>query len=203
MAKEVIEEKFATTEHPVIDLIKKRWSPRAFSSKPVEDEKVMSLLEAAKWAPSCFNEQPWKFIIFGSENKEEFDNIIDILSPRNQLWAKSAPLIILSVAKLNFDRNGKPNKHAFHDVGAAVTNLTMQATAMGLYVHQMAGFDSEKAKKLFKIPDGFEPAAAIAVGYYGDKNDLPEEFIKSETSKRNRIPVADFTFIGEWNNKLI
>ena len=202
MLEEVIEEKIAITEYPVIDLIKKRWSPRAFSSMPVENEIVMSLLEAAKWAPSSFNEQPWNFVIFTKQNEEEFENIIDVLSPGNQLWARRAPLIILSVAKTNFKRNGKLNKHAFHDVGAAVTNLTLQATAMGLFVHQMSGFDSEKAKKLFNIPGGYEPVAAIAIGYYGNNDDLQEEFVKSEFSKRNRKSVTDFTFEGKWNNNL-
>jgi len=152
MIDELIEEKAASTEYPVIDLLKNRWSPRAFSSNPIEDEKIMSLLEATRWAPSCFNEQPWNFILFKNENHEEFNKIIDVLSPGNQLWAKNAPLIMLSVAKINFEQNRKSNRHALHDVGSAVTNLTIQATSMGLYVHQMAGFDSEKAKNFSTFP---------------------------------------------------
>ncbi|MCW8803088.1 MAG: nitroreductase family protein, partial [Ignavibacteriaceae bacterium] len=124
--------------------------------------------------------------------------IIDVLSLRNKQWAKDAPLILLSVAQANFERNGKANRHALHDVGAAVTNLTLQATSMGLYVHQMAGFDSEKAKQLFNIPDGYEPVSAIAIGYYGSLVDLPEEFKKSESSHRSRKPVSDFAFKGKW-----
>jgi len=200
MIAELIEEKVASTEYPVTDLIKNRWSPRAFSSNPIEEVKIMSMLEAARWTPSCFNEQPWNFILFKKENIEEYSKIIGILSPRNQLWAKNAPLIILSVAKLNFERNGKFNKHALHDVGAAVNNLTLQATSMGLFVHQMAGFDSEKAKELFNIPDGYKPVAVIAIGYYGNQDDLPEEFINSENSKRNRKPINNFSFAGEWSN---
>jgi len=200
MIDEIINEKIAETDYSVIDLIKNRWSPTAFSSNPIEEEKVLSMLEAARWTPSCFNEQPWNFILFKKENIEEFGKIIGILSTRNQLWAKNAPLIILSVAKLNFERNGKFNKHALHDVGASVNNLTLQATSMGLFVHQMAGFDSEKAKELFNIPDGYEPVAAIAIGYYGDQDDLPEEFINSENSKRNRKPIDSFSFAGEWSN---
>ena len=202
MIKELIDEKIAFTEHTVIDLIKERWSPRAFSSEPIENEKIMSLLEAARWAPSCFNEQPWNFIIFKKENEKEFQNIINVLSPRNQLWAEKAPLIILSVGKSNFERNEKPNKHALHDVGVAVSNLTMQATAMGLFVHQMAGFNSQKSKELFDIPNGYEPVAAIAVGYYGNTEDLPEELKSSETSKRSRKSINDFSFEGKWNNNL-
>jgi nitroreductase len=202
MIEELIEEKVATTEYPVIELIKNRWSPRAFSNTPVEQKKIMSLLEAARWTPSCFNEQPWNFIIFKKENQEEFRKIIEIISPRNQLWAKNAPLILLSVAKITFELNGKVNKYALHDVGAAVNNLTLQATSMGLFVHQMAGFDSEKAKILFHIPEGFEPIAAIAIGYYGNPDDLSEEFIHSEYSKRNRKTINDFSSIGEWNKDL-
>ncbi|MCW9066473.1 MAG: nitroreductase family protein [Ignavibacteriaceae bacterium] len=198
MIDELIEEKIASTEFPVIDLIKNRWSPRAFSSDPVEEEKIMSLLEAARWAPSCFNEQPWNFIIFKKENRVEFNKIIDVLSPRNKQWAKDAPLILLSVAQANFERNGKANRHALHDVGAAVTNLTLQATSMGLYVHQMAGFDSEKAKQLFNIPKGYEPVSAIAIGYYGSPFDLPEEFKKAESAHRSRKPISDFAFKGKW-----
>jgi nitroreductase len=198
MIDELIVEKVASTEFPVIDLIKNRWSPRAFSGDSVEEEKIMSLLEAARWAPSCFNEQPWNFIIFKKENNDEFNKIIEVLSPRNKLWAKDAPLIMLSVAKTNFEGNGKTNRHALHDVGAAVTNLTLQATSMGIYVHQMAGFDSEKAKQLFNIPEGYEPVSAIAIGYYGSIEELPDEFKKAESSKRSRKPVSDFVFKGKW-----
>ena len=140
----------------------------------------------------------------GLENKYfsvDVSNYEDILSVKNQLWAKAAPLIILSVAKINFEINGKTNKHALHDVGAAVNNMTMQANSMGLYVRQMAGFDSKKAKVIFNIPDGYEPVAAIAIGYYGNPDELPEEFIKSEISERNRKPAAEFTFEGKWHNK--
>ena len=198
MIDELIEEKVASNEYPVIELIKNRWSPRAFSSNPVEEETIMSLLEAARWAPSCFNEQPWNFILFKKENQEEFNKILDVLSARNKLWAKNAPLILLSVAKTDFERNGKKNRHAFHDVGAAVTNLTLQATSIGLFVHQMAGFDSEKAKQLFNIPKGYEPVSAIAVGYYGSSINLPEEFKKAESAHRSRKPISDFAFYGKW-----
>jgi nitroreductase len=198
MIDELIEEKIASTEFPVIDLIKNRWSPRAFSNEPIEEEKISSLLEAAKWAPSCYNEQPWNFILFKKENPEEFNKILNVLSPGNRLWAQNAPLIMLSVAKMNFERNNNFNRYSLYDVGSAVTNLTMQATSMGLYVHQMAGFDSEKAQQLFKIPDGYKPVSAIAIGYYGSIENLPDEFKKSESANRKRKPVSDFAFYGTW-----
>lgn len=202
MIDEIINDKIAETEYPVIDLVNNRWSPRAFSSTPIDNEKIMSLLEAARWTPSCFNEQPWSFIIFKKENQEEFSKIIGVLSSRNQLWAKNAPLIVLSVARINFERNGKFNKHSLHDVGAAVTNLTLQATSMGLFVHQMAAFDAEKAKEQFNIPEGFEPVAAIAISYYGNQDDLSKEFIKSETLERNRKFINEFTFEGDWDKNI-
>ena len=198
MIDELIEEKIASTEFPVIDLIKNRWSPRAFSNEPIEEEKISSLLEAAKWAPSCYNEQPWNFILFKKENPEEFNKILNVLSPGNRLWAQNAPLIMLSVAKMNFERNNNFNRYSLYDVGSAVTNLTMQATSMGLYVHQMAGFDAEKAQQLFKIPDGYKPVSAIAIGYYGSIENLPDEFKKSESANRKRKPVSDFAFYGTW-----
>ena len=194
----MIEEKIADVEYSVIDLIKNRWSPRAFSDKHVEGDKILSMLEAARWAPSSFNEQPWNFILFRKEDHEEYEKIINVLSPRNQLWSRNAPVIILSVAKTVFERNGKPNRYALHDTGAAVANLTLQATSMGLFVHQMAGFDSVKAKELFNIPEGYEPVTAIAVGYYGNIEDLHEDFKKSESADRKRKSVSDFTFNSKW-----
>ncbi len=199
MIDDVIEEKIASTEFPVIDLLKNRWSPRAFSSESIEEEKIMSLLEAARWAPSCYNEQPWNFILFKKENLEDYNKILDVLSPRNRLWAKNAPLIMLSVAKMNFERNNKFNRYSLYDVGGAVANLTLQATSMGLYVHQMAGFDSEKAEELLNIPEGYKPVTAIAVGYLGNKEDLPEEFNRSESAPRNRKSISNFTFEGKWS----
>lgn len=198
MIDDVIEEKIASTEFPVIDLLKNRWSPRAFSSESIEEEKIMSLLEAARWAPSCYNEQPWNFILFKKEKPEDYNKILDVLSPRNRLWAKNAPLIMLSVAKMNFERNNKFNRYSLYDVGSAVTHLTMQATSMGLYVHQMAGFDSEKAQQLFNIPEGYKPVSAIAIGYYGNIENLPDDFKKSETANRSRKPISDFVYQNTW-----
>lgn len=128
--------KRATTSFPIHDLIAERWSPRAFSDQPVGKEELGSLFEAARWAPSCFNEQPWMFLIATKENAEEFDRLASCLMDGNA-WAREAPALILSVAKQSFERNGKPNRHAGHDVGLAVQNLSTQAQSMGLVLHQM------------------------------------------------------------------
>lgn len=190
--------KIAETLDPVHELIAKRWSPRAFADKPVEPNKLRSLLEAARWAPSCFNEQPWHFIVATKEKPEEFERLLNCLVDVNIAWAKQAPVLMLSVARLQFERNDKPNHHAFHDVGMAVGNLTLQATALDLYLHQMAGFHPDKAREVFKIPEKFEPVAAMALGYLGDPQRLPDDLRDRETASRNRKKLATFVFGETW-----
>src|SRR5437870_7446908 len=167
-------EKPAETQYPIEEILRRRWSPRAFSDRLVEPEKLQSLFEAARWAASSFNEQPWNFIVATKQNAEEHARLLSCLVEGNQRWARAVPVLMVSVAKLNFDKTGKPNRHAFHDVGMAVGNLITQATALDLFVHQMAGFSPEKVAELYKIPDQFEPVAAIAIGYGGSLEDLPE-----------------------------
>lgn len=191
-------EKLAETEHPIHDLLQRRWSPRAFAGRAVEPEKLRSLMEAARWAPSSFNEQPWSFIVATKEEPVEYERLLGCLVEGNMQWARNAPVLMLSLAKLHFDRNGQPNRHAFHDVGLAVENLVLQATALGLAVHQMAGFHVEKARELYGVPEGVEPVAAIAVGYPGDPESLPEPLRERERAPRNRKPLDAFVFSGSW-----
>ena len=191
-------EKPATTDHQIEEILKRRWSPRAFSNRIVEREKLQSLFEAARWAASSFNEQPWSFIVATKEKPEEYAALLNCLMEKNQQWARLAPVLMVSVAKLNFDKNGKPNRHAFHDVGMAVSNLIVQATTFGLYVHQMAGFSVEKVRETYGVPDGFEPVAAIAVGYPDDPNVLPEPFREQEIGPRRRKPIDSFVFAAKW-----
>lgn len=191
-------EKLAETRYPIHDLVRRRWSPRAFADTRVEREKLLSLFEAARWAPSSFNEQPWSFIVATRETPEEFGRLLDCLVEGNRIWARSAPVLMLSVARLGFADDGRPNRHAFHDVGLAVGNLVTQATALGLVVHQMAGFDVEKARSALRIPSGFEPVAAIAVGYQGDPGSLPERLCERERAPRNRKDLADFVHSARW-----
>jgi len=190
--------KLANTQYPIHDLLRKRWSPLAFSNQTVEAEKLNSLLEAASWAASSYNEQPWSFIIATKENQEEFARLLSCLAEGNQEWAKDAPVLMLSVAKLYFQKNGKENRHAFHDVGAASTSMAIQAAAMDLYIHQMAGFDVAKARELYGIPEGYEPVAAIALGYRGDTQMLPENLQQRELAPRSRKPLKDFVFTRSW-----
>ncbi|MGH7236266.1 MAG: nitroreductase family protein, partial [Nitrospiraceae bacterium] len=137
-------DKPAQAQYPIHDLLQKRWSPRAFSGRAVEADKLRILFEAARWAPSSFNEQPWSFIVATKDDQANFDRLLRCLLEGNRAWARHAPVLRLSVAKLRFEEDGEPNRHAFHDVGLAVENLVIQATALGLVVHQMAGFDVQK-----------------------------------------------------------
>jgi len=191
----------AETSTAIHDLIAHRWSPRAFESKPVEPEKLRSLLEAARWAPSSYNAQPWYFIVGTKDNPENYKRVLESLIEFNQGWAKNAPVLALSVAKLKFD-DGKPNRHAFHDVGQAAANLSLQAEASSLSVHQMAGIDPEKARKLFNIPADYEAVAGIAIGYPGDPASLPEGLRERELAPRQRKPLDSFVFTGSWGKSL-
>jgi nitroreductase len=191
----------AETSTAIHDLIAHRWSPRAFESKPVEPEKLRSLLEAARWAPSSYNAQPWYFIVGTKDNPENYKRVLESLVEFNQGWAKNAPVLALSVAKLKFD-DGKPNRHAFHDVGQAAANLSLQAEALGLSVHQMAGIDPEKARKLFDIPADYEAVAGIAIGYAGEPASLPEGLRERELAPRQRKPLDSFVFTGQWGKSL-
>ena len=191
-------EKPADAQHPIHDLFKRRWSPRAFSDHPVESEKLHMLFEAARWAPSSNNEQPWRFIVAIKDNETEWTRLLACLVEGNRKWAYRAPVLILSVASLNFQDDSTPNRHAFHDTGMAVENLVLQATALGLVAHQMAGFDVEKARADLKIPSGYEPVALIAVGYPRDIVSLPDRLRERELQPRSRQPISEWTFSGQW-----
>ncbi|MER3432149.1 MAG: nitroreductase [Leptolyngbya sp. ERB_1_1] len=191
-------DKVVETQYPIEAILQNRWSPLAFSERAVEPEKLCSVLEAARWAASSFNEQPWNFIVATKDNSTEFERMLSCLAEGNQEWAKSAPVLMIAVAKLNFERNGHENRHAFHDVGAAEANLAAQATALGLHVHQMAGFDVEKARALYGIPQGYEPVDAIALGYLGDPHQLSDRLQQRLSAPRSRKPLKDFVFTGRW-----
>jgi nitroreductase len=188
------------TEAPVQvhDLIKERRSPLAYSDRPVGPEELRSLLEAARWAASSYNQQPWHFIVATKEDPLEYERLLGCIVPANALWAASAPVLMLSVAKLNYDSNVAPNRHALYDVGQATANLAIQATALGLALHQMGGFDMERAREEFQIPEGYEPVAAIAIGYPGDPASLPESLRARASAPRTRRELGEFVFTGRW-----
>jgi nitroreductase len=191
-------EKMAETQCPIHDLLRRRWSPRAFADRPVEPEKLCSLLEAARWAPSSYNEQPWFFLMALREDREEFNRMLSCLVEGNVAWAQKVPVLMISVAKLKFEKSGKPNRHAFHDVGQAVADMTTQATSVGLAVHQMAGIVADKAREVYNIPRDYEAVAGIAVGYPGEPETLSGELRERELAPRNRRPLESFVFTGGW-----
>ncbi|MBI5422104.1 nitroreductase family protein [Candidatus Peregrinibacteria bacterium] len=191
----MIHSKPAPVGHPIHELIANRWSPLSYSNQPLSPELVQSLLEAARWAPSSFNEQPWSYVV-GFQGDAIHAPLADCLKEGNA-WAKTAPVLMLSVAKTFFDHNHKPNRHAQHDTGAASALMALQATAMGLAFHQMAGFDSDKARSAFGIGEGFEPMAMIAIGFPGDSNALEGKMKEREEAPRSRKPTEELI----WKSK--
>lgn len=183
--------KKAESDAPLIPEVSERWSPRSFSEEPVSAAELRSLLEAARWAPSCYNEQPWHFLVACREDEASFTRMLDCLVEANREWARAAPVLMLTVAKTHFERNGKENRHARHDVGLAMGHLTVQATAMDIFVHQMAGIRPERAREIYRIPGGYEVVAGVALGRLGhiDVDDL---------EKRSRKSLSDFVFKDEW-----
>jgi len=187
----------ASAAFPIHDLMRERWSPRAFLDKPVETSKLFSLLEAARWAPSSSNEQPW-FFLAGVKGTPEYAKLFNCLVEANQAWAGAAPVLIFSVVKKTFDRNGKPNRCAFHDVGLASENMVLEAVALGLAAHGMAGFDVEKVRHTYALPDNCEPMAAWAIGYPGEPDLLEGELKEREKAPRERKELKEFVFGDAW-----
>lgn len=193
-------QKPAVTDAPVHELIKNRWSPRAFSEQPVQPGVLRSLFEAARWAPSSNNEQPWAYLVATKDDAGNFAKMLGVLVEANVSWAKNAPVLALSVAHLKANRDGKPNRVALHDVGSATAQLTLEANTRGLLVHQMAGFDAEKARQTFAIPPDWEPVAAIAIGYPGNPESLPDKLRERELAPRTRKPAGEFVMTGSWGH---
>ena len=180
----------------VEDLILRRWSPRVFSDKEVSSQELTRLFEAARWAASSYNEQPWRFFV-GRRGDETYKKIFASLVEFNQSWVKTAPVLVLSVAKKTFTNNGSPNRFHLHDTGAATATLALQATANGLHAHSMAGYDPEQARASFAVPSEFEMGAVTAIGYFGDPDSLPDQLRKTEVSPRERKPLDQFVF-SDW-----
>ena len=189
----------APADYPIEALLRRRWSPRSFTGAPVAPAALQSLLEAARWAASCNNGQPWHFVIARREAEPEaFAGLLATLSPNNQGWARQAGVLMIAVARLAFAANGNPNRHALYDTGAAVAQMALQAGALGLGLHQMAGFDAAKAREACGIPAGFEPVAAIAIGHVGAAEALPTALAEREVAPRQRRPQAEWAFFGGW-----
>jgi nitroreductase len=190
---ELEKNKRGTTDLPVEDLILRRWSPRAFAARAVSDIDLATVFTAASWAASSYNEQPWRFLV-GRSGDETWNKILLSLTPANQSWTKGAPVLYVAVAKKTFSHNDSPNRVAVHDVGAACSTLSLQATALGLHTHGMAGFDPEALRESFAIPSDYDPISCWALGYPGDPDLLPENYRNMELQPRTRKPLNAFVF---------
>lgn len=191
----------AVTHYPIHDLLRNRWSPRAFTSRSVDTDQLLSLFEAARWSPSGGNLQPWAFIVATQANPESYGKLLSTLSERNQVWAKQAPVLVLTVVQRE-RAAGQPNPWAVYDLGQAVAHLTVQASALGLAVRQMGGFNLQQAARQFALPAGYEPVTVIAIGYSGDPATLPTSLREREFEERSRKPLSEFVFEGAWQEPL-
>lgn len=199
-----MEEKRATTGVPIHELLARRWSPRAFNaSKPVAREQILALVEAARWAPSCYGDEPWRFLVWDRHRDEAtWRRAFDCLGESNQKWVINAPLLLAAVASGAFDHNGKPNRWAQYDTGAAGLSLCLQACALGLAAHQMGGFDAERLQREFAIPEGYTSMAMIAVGYRANPDVLEDDYRERELAPRRRKPLETRFFEGGWGNSV-
>jgi nitroreductase len=198
-------QKSAITSVTIQETIAKRWSGRAYdATKPVSHEQIIALLEAARWAPSCFGDEPWRFIVWNKQADEKaWQQAFDCVVPNNQIWVKHAPVLILVCADTLFGHNQSSNRWAQYDTGAAAENLCLQAAHLGLMAHQMGGFNADKAREKFDIPAQFTPMAMVSVGYQGDANDLPDDLKARELAERKRKSLGEIFFNGVWDKPIV
>lgn len=192
--------KHAVPDHPIHELIASRWSPYGYSDRPVSSDDLRSLFEAARWAPSSYNEQPWSYIVATKDNASEYEKVLSCLVEANQAWANAAPVLAIGCTSLVFKLNGKPNSAAIHDLGLAAGNLCAEATARGLLVHQMIGILPDKAREIFRIPEGVQPLTGLAIGYAADPSAMSEKLRERDLAPRTRKPLAQFVFGSEWGS---
>jgi len=195
----------AITQVPIDATIANRWSGRAYDDKKaVSYEQVLALLEAARWAPSCFGDQPWRFIVWNKNtDAKAWQSAFDCLVAGNQAWVKDAPVLLLVCADTLFNHNQQPNRWSQYDTGAAAENLCLQASSMGLMAHQMGGFNADAARDAFAIPAQYIPMAMISVGYPADIANLEGEILSRETAERNRRPLNALFFANSWNKPVV
>ena len=190
----------AQTSKPIHDLLARRWSPRAFDpNRPVTRDQLRTLLEAGRWAPSCNGDEPWRYLIWDkARDPQGWQKAYDCLNENNKKWVKNVTLLMMSCAGSAFEATGKPNRWTQHDTGAASVSMALQAVAMGLVIHQMGGWDAEKARAAFAIPPEYTPMAMIAVGYQASPDILDDETKAKELRPRGRKPLAERFYEGGW-----
>jgi nitroreductase len=192
------------TQEKIEDLLVKRWSGRTYdANRQITHEHIISLLEAARWAPSCYGDEPWRYIVCDkSTNEVAWDKAFSCLAEGNQSWAVNAPMLILALANTVFSHNDNDNRWAQYDTGAASMSLCIQATSLGLMVHQMGGFSAEKATEIFSVPEQYIPMAMMAIGYQLAEDKITGELMQRESSERQRNPLAEQFFDGEWGKPI-
>ena len=195
-----MEPRKAITSVPIHDLLATRWSPRAYDkTRPVTLEQLVTIMEAGRWAPSCNGDEPWRYLVWDrTRDPEGWQKAFDCLSENNRKWVQNVPLLMLSCAGSIFGHTGKPNRWTQHDTGAASVCMALQAVSLGLVIHQMGGFDAEKARAAFSIPAEYTPMAMIAVGYQAEPDILDEETKAKELRPRTRKPLTERFFEGGW-----
>ena len=195
----------AITQVTINDTIANRWSGRAYdASQQVSHAQIIALLEAARWAPSCYGDQPWRFIVWDKHaDAQAWQQAFDCLAPANQAWVKDAPLLLLVCADSLFSHNQHPNRWAQYDTGAAAENLCLQASSMGLIAHQMGGFNAESVQAAFGVPAQYTPMAMVAVGYAAEISSLTGEILSRETAVRTRRPLNELFFAGAWDKPIV
>lgn len=192
--------KRARPAHSILDLLAERYSPYAFDPRPVEREKLLSCLEALRWAPSSYNEQPWSYLLAVREDGPAFEKLLSCLVEANRAWAVNAGALMVSVVHRDFVRNGTPNRAAEHDLGLAAANLSVQATSLGLAVHQMIGIDALKTRIAYHVPERYDPLTALAIGYPADPNQIANEALRQrDQTPRTRKPLESFIFANDWS----
>ncbi len=189
-----------TEELMLSDLARKRRSPRAFDSRPVEEDKLEQLFETARWAPSSMNAQPWRFVYATKENEEAFDGFLDSLMEGNKVWAKDAPVLLAVFARKTYEHNGKTYRHSWYDTGQAMGMLSLQATELGLHLHQMGGFYADKISEVVGISGEYEPVIMATIGYVGDVDQLPDQLQKREKAPRVRKDIRELVHAHQWNS---
>lgn len=191
--------KVARPDHAILPAIAERWSPYAYDPRPVEREKLLACLEAARWAASSYNEQPWTFLLAERTDAPAFERLMRCLVAGNQAWAKNAGVLLLTVVSRHFTLNSKPNRAAEHDMGLAAGNFVLQATALGLQAHQMIGIEPAKIRAEYKIPEGHDPLTAIALGYpAAPQPGTSDPLAQRDLAPRQRKPLSQIVHAGTW-----
>ncbi len=193
-------QKTASTDHPILELLAQRWSPYAFADRDVSTEDLGALFEAARWAPSSYNEQPWSYIVAVRSQPCQFEGLLSCLVEGNQAWCRNVPVLALGVVRETFTRNGRPNPAAQHDLGLASMSLVLEAAARSMVVHQMIGIVPDRARELYEIPEHSRALTGIAIGYLGDSSQLPDALRARDLAPRTRKPLGEFVFGARWGD---